>query len=223
MAPGRATGAPLKIPANAVPEGYKLLAVYFLLCHPTGSANGQLAEDDDRRIIETSLKYFNDGSGVAFVAAFHSDVLATHYGVMLALQAVLHPTIGTHQRGVFDVGPLVLSKPHLGQLAALDKEIGATATAAEWLKRWDGAGRVRDLLRLGMGALPGQFSHETAGDATVPAFLVGYHGPYAGFAADNPENIGPISTGDVVVYFVSRGPNGVHHFHAIHWLCPIRD
>lgn len=218
----------MKIPEKAVPSGYTLIAIYFGMRHGAKNKAGDLTEEGELEVEASSQLYFGkDGQsvdpGVQFAAAFHSDMPRTRRSVEIALKAINHPDIETRQLGVFEIGPFVQPGPTLGELIDLEETIGATATAAEWLEQWSGASRVRDILRLGMGVLPNQYTGRTAGGATVPTFLFGYHGPLLGFAADNPQDIGPVRTADIVVYFVSRSPKGVHYFHAVHWPCPLHE
>ena len=189
------------IPEGTVPTDYELIAIYYLI-NPGAVRLGGLSEMGALEVEASSQHAFSaDGGavdpGIQFLAAFHGERTETKSAVLVALKAIDHPDIEVAQRGGF--------------------EIEALSSGGDQISR------TKAILRLTMVAMIGQYAGQTARNASVPTFLVGYPTPFIAFAADNPLTIGKIGSADIVVYYVSRGPKGDHHFHAVHWPCPLRD
>lgn len=208
---------------QSIPRGNSHFGTVIFINHGSTNNLEQLTEEGLVQVMATSELYFGNGEDPVspnfnFTAVFHSEKQSAKRSVEVALEAIRHPAINVQHRSDFNVSQFLQPGTELDKFNELREEIGTTANMTQWLEEWSSANMVRKTLQDAIDNLAGNEIRQ----GRPPIYLVGHHGPFMGFVADNPDEIGPINTADLIVYTVSWGTKG-RFIHGEHYKCPLHD
>jgi len=211
-----ANGGTVRIPEDAVPDGNTLIAVFAMMRHGDREKEepGKTTEKGRRQVEASARQHLIDQR---FNGVFSSTLLRAKETAEITLAAINHPDIAVETPPAFDLSQLSQNPAFGDSVKRLFGTIKKGATMADWVNGLDeNLSPLRACLRNGMFEIA--MEYEDIG--TPPTFLVGYHGPFAGWAADNSENIRYIGHADVVLYVLSQDRAGNVYFHGSLWKCP---
>lgn len=220
------------IPNDAVPDGNRLIAIFYVMRHGEKDEKCWNLTGKGKLQAETSSRLHfcdqnNPNRSMIFSGVFCSELLRARHTAEAALAAIDHPEIGIEENRAFNLAQFHDKEDFIKSLQTARKRLRSLSrdeaapkpTMADWVSHLDeNLLPLRECLRNGMLEIAKQRS--SCDETAIPTFLVGYHGPFAGWAADNPENIGTIGYADVVLYVLSQDRGGSVYFHGSLWKCP---